>query len=385
LFDVADLSIIDLGLDSRSISFENVTGERGAGGAALGGRKGAPRRMIDSGEKVVLADIEGPGTVRHIWMTFRRIPPEAMRAVRMEVFYDGAAEPSVSVPWLDFFGMPHGRPAAYASAMMAIQEGKGFNSYLPMPFAKKIRIELTNLSPKPIPLYYQVDYTLQSLPEDAGYLHVTFRRQNPTIMKDDFVILDGLKGPGRFAGCSVGIRVIDAGNWYGEGEVKMYRDGDTDLPTYCGTGLEDYVGTAWAMGPHIAPYAGVPVFVMEDGKGPMPDFVSFYRWHIPDPVIFERELRVTIQQIGATFFQEGQEAEFEAYKVTNPAAGEGWGMVERPGLLAGGIAERVDDYCATAYVYCRDVQAVPRLDLDSALADIGRLPYEDVEGAGLLA
>ena len=319
-------------------------------------------------------------------MTFRRIPPEAMRGIWMEMFYDDADEPSVSVPCLDFFGIPHGRPVPYASAVMTMQEGKGFNSYLPMPFQKRIRIELTNSSPKSIPLYYQVDYTLEDSPAvDVGYLHVTWRRQNPTVQKVDFVILDGLKGPGRFAGCNVGIRILDDAAWYGEGEVKIYRDGDDALPPYCGTGLEDYVGTAWGMGRHVAPYAGVPLLVQEEGKGAMPDLVSFYRWHIPDPIVFSEEILVTIQQIGVVFFDEGDEEAFKAYEKTNPAAGEGWRFDLRPGQHVQGLAERVDDYCATAYVYCREAQPVPRLDLALALADIETLPYEGFEGTGLMA
>ena len=141
LFD--DPTLIDTSLDCRSISFENPTGARGAGGAAAGGRKGAPNRRIEAGETVLLADIEGPGRVRHIWMTFRPAPPEQMRAVMFEVFYNGRTEPSISVPCVDFFGLAHGRPVNCVTALTAVQEGRGFNAYFPMPFAKHIRVELT--------------------------------------------------------------------------------------------------------------------------------------------------------------------------------------------------------------------------------------------------
>jgi hypothetical protein len=194
-------------------------------------------------------------------------------------------------------------------------------------------------------------------------------------MRRDFVIADDLRGPGRFLGCNVGVRVIDPGSWYGEGEVKIYRDGDDAFPTICGTGLEDYVGSAWGMGAHSAPYGGAPLVVGKNGEVD-PDFVGFYRWHVPDPIMFERELRVTIQQIGAMFFAQGQEEQMAAYEKTNPVAGTGWIRDIGPAVLAWGIAERVDDYCATAYVYCMEPQAVPRLDLDAALADIERRDYE---------
>jgi hypothetical protein len=237
-------------------------------------------------------------------------------------------------------------------------------------------MELTNGSSRSLPFYYQVDYTLQpAIPADAGYLHVSFRRENPTVMKRDFTIAEGFRGPGRFLGCVVGIRVLDEGAWYGEGEMKVYRDGDSDLPTICGTGLEDYVGSAWGMGPHAALYGGSPIDIRATRAAQNPDFVGFYRWHIPDPIMFERDLRVTIQQIGFASFRAGQEEELARYEASHPVAGLGWDR-SRERVIAAGICERVDDYCATAFVYCREPQPVPRLDLAAALADIGRRDYE---------
>jgi hypothetical protein len=372
-----DPSGIDLSLDSRAATFENPTGERGAGGTSFGGRKGSPSRRLAPGERVVLCDIAGPGTVRHIWMTFPPAPPDVMRAYMIEGFYDGAAEPSISVPALDFFGLAQGRPVAYHSALTAVQEGRGYNAYFPMPFRERLRLEFVNGSRHTIDFYYQVDYTLQpSIPDDAGLLHVSFRRENPTLLRRDFVIADGFAGPGRLLGCVVGIRCIDPAGWYGEGEVKVFLDGDRDYPTICGTGLEDYVGSAWGMGPHFAHYAGAPLAVRGPGSRGVPDFVSFYRWHVPDPIVFRESCRVTIQQIGFARFKEGDEAAFEAYDRTNPAAGQGWRMNPASGLLASGIAERVDDYSATAFVYCRDPQPVPRVDIASATADLARREYE---------
>ena len=371
-----DPSRIDLALDSRAVTFENLDGARGAGGTAHGGRKGAPSRIFQPGECVTLADIAGPGTIRHIWVTVPPAPPEVMRAWALDVYYDGLTEPSISVPLLDFFGLANGRPTAYHSALTAVQEGRGFNAYYPMPFRRRLRVDLKNGSSRAQPVYFQLDYTLEpELPAEAGYLHVSFRRENPTIMGEDFTIATGLAGPGRFLGCVVGIRVLDEGQWYGEGEVKVFRDGDTTHPTICGTGLEDYVGSAWGMGQHAAPYGGVPSVASRDARG-QPDFVSFYRWHVPDPIVFARELRVTIQQIGYAFFREGDADAFVAYDRTHPAAGSGWQMAARPGAHAQGIAERVDDYSAAAFVYCARPQPVPRLDIATATADLARLEYE---------
>lgn len=364
-----DPSRIDPAMDSRAVTFENPSGERGAGGSSHGGRKGSPSRRLEPGEKVTLADIRGPGVIRHIWMTFPPAPPEVMRAMWMEIYYDGADFPSVSVPCLDFFGLPHGRPVPYSSMLTTAQEGRGFNSYVPINFENEIRVELTNSSARAMDLYFQLDLSLEDV--QPSYLHVAFRRANPTVMKRDFVISEGLSGPGRFLGCVVGIRVVDdEGIWYGEGEVKIYRDGDESLPTICGTGLEDYVGSAWGLGAHDAPFAGSPLEVRRAGRL-LPDFVGFYRWHVPDPVMFENDLRVTIQQIGAAFLGA---KDIENFAATHPVAGRGW-QKRRDGTTFG-IHERVDDYCTASFVYCRGPQPVPRLDAVAAVADIARRDYE---------
>lgn len=367
-----DPAHIDPTLDCRAVTFENPTGARGAGGTAADGRKGAPSRTVRPDERVILADLEGPGRVTHLWATVPPGPPERLRALVVEGFYDDATEPSVSVPFVDLFGLPHGRPVAYHSALSAVQEGRGFNSHVPMPFPGRLRLELHNASDANIELYYQIDLVLG--PEEPSYLHVSWRRENPTTMGRDFVIAEGIAGPGRFLGTNVGIRVLDGGIWYGEGEVKVFRDGDTTHPTICGTGLEDYVGTAWGMGPHASLWAGAPLDVRADANQFQPDYVGFYRWHVPDPIMFTDELRVTIQQIGAATFLAGGEEEFERFAAEHPVAGRGWWRV--PGLVASGIAERVDDYCATAFVYAATPQPVPRVDVALATADLARLPTE---------
>lgn len=396
----SDPSRIDLALESRSVSFENPTGARGAGGLAHGGRKGAPFRELEAGERVVLADLDGPGTIRHVWLTIPPAPPERMRAVRLEVFYDGLDAPSISVPVVDFFGVPLGRPVPLVTALSAIQEGRGFNAYYPMPFERRVRVELVNESTSRLLLYYQIDYTLDRRADapdrgtaaaparEPSYLHVAYRRENPTVQKRDFVIFEGLRGPGRFLGSVVGIRVLqdELFAWYGEGEVKLYFDGEGPLPTICGTGLEDYVGTAWAMGPHQTPYAGVPFEIRDPGRPDrrMPDLTSFYRWHLADPIVFRESLRVTIQQIGAVFVLPGEEAKRAAIDAGHPVAGSGWRRSQGAFAADWAIAERSDDFCATAFVYCREPQAVRRYAPEEATAQIGRFAYEQpspAEGA----
>lgn len=383
-----DPSRIDLDQAIRTLSFENPSGAKGAAGALHAGRKGAPSKILEPGERVVLGDVEGPGTIRHVWMTFPPMPPEDMRALWMEIRWDDAEEPSVCVPCLDFFGLPHGRPASLSSALVAAQEGRGFNAWIPMPFRRRARIELTNGSKRSFPFFYQIAYTEGPIADDAGLLHVSFRRENPTQLRHDFEISGGLEGPGRFLGCNVGLRCLheEGFSWYGEGEVKMYIDGDDALPTWCGTGLEDYVGTAWGMGEHQVPLQGVPLSLADPQAGrPMPDFVSFFRWHLPDPIVFRERLRVTLQQIGAVPVFRGQGQLREWIDREDRIAGSGWYDLDESGPLeAFGICERRDDVCATAYLYLREPQPVPKLDLAAALADIERRPYEqptDIERA----
>jgi len=238
-----------------------------------------------------------------------------------------------------------------------------------MPFGRGVRVEIVNASQRRQLLFFQIDYTLHDV--EPSYLHASFRRENPTTLGEDFVIADAFTGPGRFLGCVVGIRTIDEGVWYGEGEVKVFRDGDTTNPTICGTGLEDYVGSAWGLGPHDAPFAGTPLDVRRD-RAAMPELVGFYRWHVPDPIVFTEQLRVTIQQIGYHVLPT-REA-FDAYVETNPPAGTGPVIGGR--AHAQGIFERRDDYCAVAFVYCRAPQPVPTMDIAAALADIERRGFE---------
>jgi len=378
---IADMSNLLPGYSTRSASFENESGAPGAGGTVAGGRKGRPCSVVPAGETMVLTELEGPGTVRHFWIAFRLAPPEEMRSLHLEVFYDDSTEPSISVPLLDYFGLPHGRFTEYYSEYSSCAEGRGMSSYLPIPFRSKVRFELQNRSPHPFAIYHQITWT-QDPERSGGLLHAVFRRENPTTLGQDFAILEGLRGRGRFAGCNVGVRILeDRTHWYGEGEVKMFIDDDDEYPTICGTGLEDYVSSAWGLGRHSAPYMGSPLHVgppVVDGEEKTEDLVSFYRWHALDPVVFERGLRVTIQQIGAAFFSAERSDEFHALRTSRMPTG--WlplgEFPELSEISGGGLFERVDDYCATAFVYLEDIQGVPRPDHHTVTADIERLPFE---------
>ena len=374
LWTSGDVSRIELRSRPTMLSAENPRGERGRGGTAGSGRKGSPAIWLEARATATIADIDGPGVVRHMWFTIPPMRPELMRSVLIHVFYEGASKPSISTPLLDFCGLALGRPAHHDSAFTVSPEGRGFINLMPMPFRRHLRIEIENGSDARLRLYYQLTCTREEVAAEAGYLHAQFRRESPTTLGRDYVILDGLRGPGRYLGTVVGIRVIDPGTWYGEGEVKIYLDGDDELPTICGTGLEDYVGTAWGMGSFHTQFSGVPIVVEVPGRPQnMPEFVSFYRWHVVDPIVFEHDCRVTIQQIGANRFLIGEEAQALRYEQTNPPA---TALGPRGGFAAVGLYERVDDYSSTAFVYCAEPQPVARADAGLASAGVQRAEHE---------
>ena len=321
---------IDLRLESRSISFENPTGAKGAGGRAaspLGvGRKGDPARLIGPGETVVLADIEGPGTIRHIWMTTLG-SPRAIRGAVIRAWWDDQAHPSIEAPLGDVFGFAHGCSPAFQSAAHSVGERLGLNLWLPMPFARRARLELTNEHSRPIPLFYQVDYTLgDAHGPDVGRLHAAFRRENPTTPGADFEILPGRQGRGRYLGAVIGVRPSQP-PWWGEGEIKVFLDGDTDFPTICGTGSEDYAGLSFGLQPTPFAFHGCSWREREDSSDT--GRISMYRWHIPDPILWRRDVRVTIQQIGIAQGEGG--ATMDDYKAR--------------------LRERADDWSACAFWY----------------------------------
>jgi hypothetical protein len=284
--------LLDSGLTSRSISFENPTGAPGEGGreaSALGvGRKGRPAVQITPGTEVTLCDISGAGTIRHLWITTAPSPVN-LRSLVIRIWWEGQDHPGVEAPLGDFMGFAHGRVKAYGSSVHSVGESAGMNLWLPMPFTERVRMTVANDGETPVPFYYQLDYTLgDEHPEDVGRLHVLFRRENPTTEKQDFVMLPRRTGKGRYLGAVIGVRNLHGG-WWGEGEIKIYLDGDLDWPTICGTGSEDYVGLSWGL--QQTPFAYNGASLVQD------EYISMYRWHLPDPIFWREDCRITMQQI----------------------------------------------------------------------------------------
>ena len=253
------------GIETRWASPENPTGARGAGGKENAGRKGRPAVPIAAGESLTLAEVKGSsGTVRRIWATVSDRSPQMLRGLKIEMFWDGAAAPAVSAPFGDFFGIGLGRIVPFQSALFSSPEGRSFNTVVPMPFRKGMKIVVTNESGKSLEaIFYDVDYTLgDAHGEDTLYFHAHWRRERPTALQKDYEMLPRLEGKGRYLGANFGViadQQLYQKTWWGEGEVKVYLDGDRELPTLNGTGTEDYIGTGYGQGAYSQLYQGCPV------------------------------------------------------------------------------------------------------------------------------
>lgn len=283
-------------LEARWSTPENNNGRKGEGGRSNNGAKGHPYDSIAAGASLDLLNIDGQGIIHRIWITINDRSPQMLRALKIEMFWDGKKMPAVSVPFGDFFSVGLGRTTPFQNALFANPEGRSFNCFIPMPFRKGARIVITNESARRLNnIFFDVDYNLtSSWNDDNLYFHACWHRDTATALAKDFELLPVIHGKGRFLGVNIGVNANPQykTSWFGEGEVKMYIDGDKEYPTLNGTGTEDYIGTAWGQGKFIHDYTGCTI--ADDSLLQW----SFYRYHIPDPIFFKTDCRVVIQQLG---------------------------------------------------------------------------------------
>jgi len=298
---------------TRSISAENSTGEKGRGGMATEGTgaqaardlgrgwKVSPSIRIAPGQLATLAGIHGSGAIQHLWLTTHA---RNWRRLLLRMHWDGDPRPAVEAPVGDFFCHGWGEFCQVSSLPVAVNPHGGMNSYWEMPFRSAATISVESLADEDITLYYQVDYALTDMPDDAAYFHAQWRRSNPLANRDVHTLLDGISGSGQYVGTYLAWGVNNSG-WWGEGEMKFYLDGDGEFPTICGTGTEDYFGGAWnydvpGQGYTLfsTPYLGLCQVLRPDGLYRSQQRFGMYRWHVADPIRFTSDLRVTIQALG---------------------------------------------------------------------------------------
>lgn len=299
---------------TRSISAENYKGEKGKGGMATEGAMGFASKHIGPGWKVspcvnlsakelfTVAEIDGPGVIQHIWITTDH---KNWRSLILRFYWDDEDTPSVEVPLGDFFCMGWNEPSTVVSIPVCVNPRGGMNSYWPMPFRKNARITVENISDQDAGMFfYQVTYALCDVPENVGYFHAQFRQMNPVPRKEVYTIVDGIKGQGQYVGTYVAWQANNQG-WWGEGELKFFMDGDTDYPTICGTGTEDYFGGAWGFedpaGTYVTyttPFLGFHQHAQSDGHTKQGRRFGLYRWHVTDPIIFQEDMKITMQALG---------------------------------------------------------------------------------------
>lgn len=314
--------------ETRSITAENVYGEKGKGGMAevsetpqpevvrIGQQWDGPNTVattLGQGWKVrpcitlpgetttTIMDVAGPGAIQHLWCT---VEPVRLRHLILRMYWDGETTPSVEVPLGDFFcnGWKVGidwKPVNINALPINVNPSGGFNSFFPMPFRTHARVTVENLSPlEQKGFFYTINYTLTEVAEDDAYFHAQFRRVNPLPYKEVYTILDGVRGKGQFVGTYMAWQQNNWG-WWGEGEFKAFLDGDTDFPTICGTGTEDYFGGAWGFdNTYSAPFMGYPYGSPLADKVPQGTRHSLYRFHIMDPIRFQQDIRITMQALG---------------------------------------------------------------------------------------
>ena len=282
------------------------------------------RLSIVRGETVTLLDAKGAGCVTHLWLTCASLEDFYLRKLVLKAYWDGEEQPSVLAPLGDFFGVGHAETVNYSSLpmVMAPEDGAGLNCYLPMPFSRGARIEVTNENLiTETRLYYNIDYEIWDKPKDElGRLHACWHRQNPCDGIDEppatadhtfthggqnlsdegnYLILEA-EGSGQYIGCNLNIhnlrRSKGGQNWYGEGDEMIFVDDDNQgqrwPPTLNGTGTEDYFNSAWGPKQRFAsPFFGLTKPGGDDYSG----HIAWYRWHLADPVRFARSIRVSIE------------------------------------------------------------------------------------------
>lgn len=373
------------GVETRWASAENPDALKGGGGISNKGAKGDAYVLIAPNSTYKIFDQKGAGMITKIWSANSIIWSDAMRRnVLLNIYWDEESKPAVSVPFAEFFGNTFGIYRRFDTDLFSNPEARSHNCFIPMPYRKAARIEIVNESDEMIMFYYKINFLkCESIPDDALYFHAYWNRDLRTKLGEDYQILPRVEGQGRYLGTHVGVigDPIYKDSWFGEGEVKIYIDGDSDYPTLCGTGTEDYIGTAWGQGEFTTRTQGAPITDNENC------IYSFYRYHTVDPVYFNSDCKVTIQQMGNAVRQRlrkmGEDgAEFKVL----------WSYVEEDGLDASKryldmenppqySDDNFPDGVSTTYYRCDDLSATAYFYLDRPSNNLPPLPSKEIRNS----
>jgi len=287
-------------------------------------------RVAAGATKIVLA-AKGPGVITHMWFTFLGPEPHPWakdgsanhQEILLRIYYDGAQRPGVEAPLGDFFANSFGKRSEVISVPVVVEDADSYNCFWRMPFRKSVRVEVVNQSEKKLNLlYYNIDWIkLESLPEDTPYFYAQYRQEYPVAQGKDYVILQ-TEGKGHYVGTVLSVRSRSP-SWFGEGDEKIYIDGEKK-PSIWGTGTEDYFLSAWGLKTTSTPYFGTPYF---DQWGIVGGHTSAYRWHVNDPIVFGKSIKVTLEHWGWISADENPEGKTHSWN------------------------ERQDDYSSVAFWY----------------------------------
>jgi Protein of unknown function (DUF2961) len=257
---------------------------------------------VPPGETHVLMDEKGPGVITHMWLTFLGPEPQGWaksgaanhQEMLLRIYWDGNKRPSVEAPVGDFFANCFGKRSEVTSLAVIVEDADSYNCYWHMPFRKSARIEIVNQSEKQISLlYYNIDWIKKDkLAKDTPYFYAQYRQEYPAEKGKDYVLLE-TKGKGHYVGTVLAVRSRSP-SWFGEGDEKIYLDGEAKASIW-GTGTEDYFLSAWGLKTTSTPYFGVPYF---DQWGIVGGHTSAYRWHLSDPIVFNKGIKVTLEHFG---------------------------------------------------------------------------------------
>lgn len=287
-------------------------------------------KNVPPGETKVLLEATGPGVITHIWMTFLGPEPHpwapkgsaSHQEMLLRIYYDGDERPGVEAPVGDFFANCFGKRSPVVSLPVIVEDADSYNCFWHMPFRKSVRVEVVNESEKNISLlYYNIDWIQREVPEDTPYFYAQYRQEYPVESGKDYLILE-TEGKGHYVGTVLAVRTRSP-SWFGEGDEKIYIDGE-EVASIWGTGTEDYFLSAWGLKTTSTPYFGTPYF---DQWGIVGGHTSAYRWHIQDPIVFTKSIKVTIEHYG--WISPDENPEYKSHS---------WN-------------EREDDYASVAFWY----------------------------------